>query len=149
MIEKKKLPQALVAQLITNTKRQKRTILQNIQENQSRATPHPVEKKNRTELKTLAKNNKKEDCEKFASSLNWNTPENQAWNRKRHLKGKDPKKVNIREVNGAQYKDSKSMANKIGDTFAELSLPQSYDFIFSDLKQRGGQKTIYVNQTNT
>ena len=49
--------------------------------------------------------NKREDREKFDSSLNRNTPINQAWNRVRQLKGKDPKKVNILEVNGAQYKN--------------------------------------------
>ena len=37
----------------------------------------------------------------------------QAWNRVRRLKGKDPEKVNILEVNGAQYNDSKRIANKI------------------------------------
>ena len=49
-------------------------------------------KKNRAELKILAEKNKKEDWEKFVSSLNMNTPINQAWNRVRQLKGKDPKK---------------------------------------------------------
>ena len=41
--KKKTLPQALVEQSITQTKRQKRTSLQNTQENQSQETPHPVE----------------------------------------------------------------------------------------------------------
>ena len=50
----------------------------------------------------LAQNNKKEDWEKFARSLNCNTPINQAWNIVRQLKGKSPKKVTILEVNGAQ-----------------------------------------------
>ena len=59
-------------------------------------------KKAKTELKSLAKKNKKENWEKFASSLNRNTPVNQAWNRVRQQKGKDPKKVNILEVNGTQ-----------------------------------------------
>ena len=35
------------------------------------------------------------------------------------MKGTDPNKVNIFEVNGAQYKDSKCIANKIGDTLVK------------------------------
>ena len=58
------------------------------------------------------------------------TPINQAWNRVRQLKGRDPKKVNILEVIGAQSKDSKSIANKTGDTLDELSLLQSFDSTF-------------------
>ena len=65
-------------------------------------------KKSIAEFKTLAKMNKKEDWEKFASSLNRNTPINQAWNRVRQLKGKDPKKANTFEVYGAQYKTAKA-----------------------------------------
>ena len=38
------LPQALVEQSVTKTKRQRKTDLQNIQENQSQASPQPVEK---------------------------------------------------------------------------------------------------------
>ena len=112
--KKKTLPQALVEKSTTKTKRQKKTNLQNIQENQSRAAPHPVEKK-QSRSQTLAKKNKKENWEKVDSSLNRNTPINQACNRVRQLRGKDPKKVNIFEVIGAQYKDSKSTANKIGN----------------------------------
>ena len=51
--------------LITKSKRQKRTILQNIQENQLRAAPHPEEKKAKAELKILAKKNKKQDWKKL------------------------------------------------------------------------------------
>ena len=77
-----------------------------------------------------------EDWEKLASCLNNEAPVNQAWNRVRQLKGKDPKKVTILEVNGAQYKDSKSIANKLGDTLIELSLPENYDSTFLELKRR-------------
>ena len=35
------------------------------------------------------------------------------------MKGKYPKKINILEVKGAQYKDSIRIANKVGDTLAE------------------------------
>ena len=73
-------------QSIAETKRQRTTILQNIQENKSRATPHQVENKARAEFKSLAKNNKKEDWEKFVSSLHSNTSMNQAWDRVRQLK---------------------------------------------------------------
>ena len=89
-----------------------------------------------------------EDWEKIASSLNSNTPINQAWNRVRQLKGKDLKKNNIFEVNRAQYKDSESIANKIGDTLAELYLAQGYDSNFLELKQGEEQKTIHVNHTS-
>ena len=64
------------------------------------------------------------------------------------MKGKDPKKVNIFEVNKAQNKDSKSIAYKIGDTLAELYFPQNYDPTFLDVKQKEEQKTIHVNQNN-
>ena len=67
---------------------------------------------------------------KFASSLNSNTPINQIWNSIRQLKGKDRKELNMLEVNGAHYKDSKNLANKIGDTLAEPSLPKIYDSNF-------------------
>ena len=40
------------------------------------------------------------------------------------------------------------MANKIGDTLAELSLPQNYDSTFLELKQMEKQKTIHVKHTN-
>ena len=97
----------------------------------------------------LAQKNKKEDWQKFVSSLNSNTPINQAWNTVRQLKGKDPKKITNLEVNGAQYKDSKSIANKLGDTLAELFLPQKYDSTFLEVNQRDdGQKTILVIYTN-
>ena len=59
-----------------------------------------------------------------------------------------PKKITILEVNGAQYKDSKSVASKIGETLAELCLPQIYDSIFLKLEQREEQKTIHVIHTN-
>ena len=82
----------MVEQSPRKTQRQTRTILWNNQENESTATPHPVEK-NRVEFKILAQNKKKEDWEKFASSLNCNTPLNQIWNRVGQLKGKNPKKL--------------------------------------------------------
>ena len=92
--------------------------------------------------------NKKEDWEIFAISLNSNTTINQAWNIVRQLKGKDPKKVTILEVYGAQCKDSKKIAYKIGDTLAKLSLSQNYHSTLLELKQREEQKTIHVNHTN-
>ena len=52
------------------------------------------------------------------------------------------KKVNILEVNGAQYKGNKCIANKISDTLAELSFQQNYDFIFLELKQK--DKLLYM-----
>ena len=68
--------------------------------------------------------------------------------RVRQLKGKYPKEVNFLEVNGAQYKDSKSIVNKIGDTLAELSPTQNYDSTFLKLKQREEQETIHVSHFN-
>ena len=61
---KKTPPLALVEQSITQTKRQRRTILQNIEENQSRVTPNPVAK-SLSRIQILAKKNKKEDWEKL------------------------------------------------------------------------------------
>ena len=100
------------------------------------------------EFKSLARKNKKEDSENFASSLNNSTPINQAWDRIRQLEDNDPKKVNILEADGAQYNDSKSIANKKVNTLAELSFPQNYDPTFVDLKQKEEKKTIHVNHTN-
>ena len=80
----------------------------------------------------------KEDWEEFVTCLNINTLINQAWNSVRQLKDKDPKKLKFLEVNGAQYKDSKSRANKIGDTLTELYLQENYDSTFLELKQREG-----------
>ena len=48
----------------------------------------------------------------------------------------------------AQYKDNKSIANTIGDTLAELSLPQNYDSTFLEMKQREEQKSSHVNHVN-
>ena len=55
------------------------------------------------------------------------TPINQACNKVKQLKCKQPKKLNILEFNKVQYKDSKSTVNKIGNTLVELYLPQKYD----------------------
>ena len=82
---KKTLPRALVEQSITRIRRQKKTVLQSIQESRSRATPHPVEKAI-AEFKRPAEKNLKEDRKKFASSLKSNTPINQAWIRVRQSK---------------------------------------------------------------
>ena len=71
-----------------------------------------------------------------------------SWASVRHLKSKDPKKVNILEVNGTQYKDTKSIANRIGDVLAELTFPQKYDHTFPELKQKEKQKTKQVNHTS-
>ena len=90
-------------------------------------------KETRAEFKILVKKKKKEDWEKIVSFLNSNTPINQASNIVRQLKGKDPIKVNFLEANGAQYKDSKVIVSKIGDTLAELSFPKNYDPIFLEL----------------
>ena len=114
----KTLPQPWWSSQLQNTKRQKRTILK------------IFKKTNREQHIIQWKNNKKEVWEKFTSSLNRNTPINQAWNKVGQLKGKDSKDVNNLEVNGTQYKDSKSIAIKIGDTLAEQSLPQKYDSTF-------------------
>ena len=51
----KKNPQALVENSIKKTSRQKRKIRQNLQENQARATPHPVEKKAKQNTKVQPK----------------------------------------------------------------------------------------------
>ena len=73
------------------TKRQKRTILQK-NSGKTNREQHLIQwKKNRAEFKSLAKKNKKENWEKFAKSLNSNTPKNQTLNRERQLKGKDKK----------------------------------------------------------
>ena len=53
------------------------------------------------------------------------------------MKGKDPKKINIFEVNGVQHKYRKNMGNKIGDTLHELYLPQNYDYTFFRIKTKG------------
>ena len=65
------------------------------------------------------------------------------------MKGKDSKKVNILEVNGTQYKKGESIANKIGDTLAELYLPQNYNSTFFELKQREEQKKLFMRTTPT
>ena len=101
-------------------------------------------KKFKAEFKSLAKKDKKEDGEKFASFLNSNTPINQACKRVRQLKGNDRKKVNILEANGTQYKDSKSIVDKIGDTLAELSFPQNYDYTFLDFKPNIISRKLYM-----
>ena len=49
-------------------------------------------KKTRAEFNILAKKRMKEDWEEFASSLNSNTPINQAWNRVRQLEGEYTRK---------------------------------------------------------
>ena len=77
----------------------------------TRRKQHLVQwKKTRAELKSLTFKYNKKNCEKIVTSLNCNTPTNQAWNRVRQLDSK--KKANNTEVNGAQYKDSKIIANK-------------------------------------
>ena len=78
-------------QSITNKKRQKRTMLQNFQENQSPTTPHPVEK-NQSRTQSQAKKNIKEDWKKIVSPLNSNAHINQVWDRLRQLKRKYTKK---------------------------------------------------------
>ena len=47
------------------------------------------------------------------------------------------------EVNGVQYKDNKSIANKIGDILSSLSQPQKYVSTFLGLKLRGERETIH------
>ena len=42
----------------------------------------------------------------------------------------------------------KSIPNKIGVTLVEHFLPQNYDSIFVELKQKEEKKTIHVNHTN-
>ena len=65
----------MVEQSNTKTKRRKSTILLNTQENQSPATPHPVEK-NRSRIQTSGPKEQEGRLGKFASSLNSNTPIN-------------------------------------------------------------------------
>ena len=50
------------------------------------------EKKITAELKNLAKKNKKDNLENFASSLNCNTPINIAWDKTRRIKANNQKK---------------------------------------------------------
>ena len=147
VIEKKTLHQALVEQWITKTKKQKRTILLSIQVNKSRETPNPVEKSQKR-IQKFSRKEQEERLGKKVSSVNSNTHINQAWNTVVQLKGKNPKKKNIFQVNGAQYKTIKSIANKIDNTLAELSLLQNYDSTFLELTQKEEQKTIHVNHTN-
>ena len=73
---------------------------------------------------------------------------NQACYRVRQLIGKDLKKVNVFEVDRAQYTDSKSLANKMGNTLTKLYFPQNYDSTFSETKQKEEQKTLHLNHTN-
>lgn len=105
-------------------------------------------KKTRAQFKRLAKKNKKEDWENFASSLNSDTPLNKVWNKMRHLKGKDPKRIIMLEANGTQYQDSKSIADLIGDTLAELSLPQTYSRDFLEIKAAEEAKTLQTQNGN-
>ena len=58
------------------------------------------------------------------------------------MKGKDTKRVNILEVNMAEFNHSRSTASKIGDTLVELSHPQNYDSTFLKLTQREEQKNF-------
>ena len=57
-------------------------------------------------------------------------------------------KVNMLEVNEVQYKDRKSIANKIGETLAELSFPTKLRLNFFRIEKMEEQKTIHVNHTN-
>ena len=86
MIEKKTIPQALVEQLITKKLRDKRERFCKILRNTNREQHLIKWKKARAEFWSLAKENKNEDWEKFASSLSSNAPINQAWNRVRQMK---------------------------------------------------------------
>ena len=69
-------------------------------------------------------------------------------NRVTQLRGKYPKNVNILEDNGTQYKDTKILANKIGESLIKLLFPHNYDPNFLELEQKEEQKTIKVNHTN-
>ena len=51
-------------------------------------------------------------------------------------------------MRGAQYKDSYSIANKIGDMLAELHFQQNYGPTILDLKQKEEQKIIHKNHAN-
>ena len=64
------------------------------------------------------------------------------------MKSKDRKKVNILEVNGAQFKDSISIANKIGDITRRTISSTKLRLHFLEFKQKEEHKTIHVNHTN-
>ena len=59
----------------------------------------------------------------FACSLIGNTPITYTWDKIRRVNIKEPEQVKIIEVDEVQYKNNKSIANKISDTLADLSLP--------------------------
>ena len=79
-------------------------------------------------------------------ALNCNTPINQALRRERQIKGKNSEKVTILEVNGAEYKDSKSIANKVGDTLAELYFPQNFDSTLFRTETKGRTENYTCEQ---
>ena len=90
-------------------------------------------KKNRAQNKISTKNNKNKDWEKLVSFLNLQYTYKPSIEQGEVGKRQISEKGNLLEVSGAQYKNSKSLANKIGDTLAELTLRQSYDPIFLDM----------------
>ena len=129
----------MVEQSNAKTKRRKRTILKIFRK--INREQHLIQRENaRAEVKSLSKKNKNEEWKNFASSLNSNTPINQAWNRKKTVERQRSKKINIIKVNEAQCKDTKRIANKIDDTLAELYFPQNYDSTFLELKQKKKHK---------
>ena len=51
-------------------------------------------------------------------------------------------------MNGAQYKDSKIITNKTGDTLAGLSQLKNYDPPFFNLKRRKERKNLQLHNRN-
>ena len=93
MIEiKKTLAQAPVEQSTTKKLGNKRDLFYKIFRKTKREQHLIRWKKSLSRIEKSSKKNKKEEWEKFASSLNRNAPINQAWNRVGQLKDKDLKK---------------------------------------------------------
>jgi len=105
-------------------------------------------KKARAKFKQIQRKNKKENWENFANSINNNTPVNKVWEKVRRIKGRTQRKTHILEVDGRTYQNVKDIADKIGDTFSQISSPSNYEPNFRSIKAEEERKTINFSSEN-
>jgi len=105
-------------------------------------------KKARAEHKKLVKEHKEESWKQMAQSFNQNTPMNKVWENIRRINGKRAKKINILCTDGNQLTTKREIAEKLAETFAEISTDDHYCAEFRHIKYHEESQPIDLTSAN-
>ena len=105
-------------------------------------------KRARAIAKQAFKQAKQQCWRDFVSNLNHRTPSSEVWNMIRRIRGKEIGKITMLQEDGRRYNTVSEIANKLAESFEEISSDSNYSDEFLHLKRKQERQTIELDSDN-